>query len=75
MYQLMLFKDMLPEYIPSHTETNTDCSEQVFQVCSIDGTGSQFKINIQEGRDPESVALETLGYFVVPEVRFADEAC
>lgn len=61
MYQLMLFEGMLPEYIHSATPSR-------FQVCSINGEQRQFSIDVQEGQDPESVALEALGYFVVTEI-------
>ncbi len=72
MYQLMLFEDMLPEYIPLVSEIHTE-GPQKFQVCNIEGTSSPFTINVNEEQDPETVALQKLGYFVVPEACFTNE--
>ena len=72
MYQLMLFEDMLPEYIPFVSESCTE-SPQKFQVCNIEGTRSSFTIDVNEEQDPETVALQTLGYFVVPETCITNE--
>ena len=72
MYQLMLFEDMLPEYIPLSSETSTE-SPRRFQVCNIEGASSPFTINVSEEQDPETVALQKLGYFIVPETCFANE--
>ena len=66
MYQLMLFEDMLPEYISPTSEACTE-QNQTFQVCSIQGLSPSFTIKVSEEQDPESVALQKLGYFVVPE--------
>jgi hypothetical protein len=67
MYQLMLFHDMLPEYI--HYGKNEEQTTN-FQVCSMTDHCNKFSIKIEDGQDPESVALEKLGYFVVPECSY-----
>jgi hypothetical protein len=72
MYQLMLFEDMIPEYVPSVSEFHTD-EPQRFQVCNIEGVRSPFTIKVDGEQDPETIALQTLGYFVVPECSFAHE--
>lgn len=57
-HQPMLFESMEHETIQS-------CNR--YQVRSLDNPLFGFSISIEENEDPEIVALERLGYFVVPE--------
>ena len=70
MYQLMLFKDMVPEYVSPTSNTESEGIRQ-FQICNINGEVPSITIRINEGQNPETIALEALGYFVVPEAHFA----
>lgn len=57
-HQPMLFESV---------ENNTLHNCNKYQIRCIDNPSFGLTINIDENEDPEIVALERLGYFVIPE--------
>ena len=56
-FQPSLFPNILPE-----------SSTRKFQIKRFDDTQFNIVITATNDEDPETIALENLGYFVVPEV-------
>lgn len=58
-HQPMLFPDM---------EINESYSKQInYQIRNMEDPTFHLTINVAENEDPETTALEQLGYFVLPE--------
>ncbi len=61
--QLTLFPEM-----EKHAQETTGHKYQIRSICD---PNFAFSFNVKESEDPEIVALEQMGYFILPETTFA----
>jgi hypothetical protein len=59
-------KYIQPLLFPNMQETL--CNKRSYQIKNIDDPSFKLNISVAEEDDPETLALERLGYFVVPEI-------